>query len=167
MSGPRCRTARVLTVAAALFAPLVVLELAAWQPFMASTLASTSAIALHAPGRFRRNWVPIVASYIVGFALAVPVTLLSVACGLPVIVPCVVVAATLLASPLGRFHPPIACLPFAVSTVPTEHIGTWQLAVQWTAACLASVYLLGALVVVTHRWPGLLAHHADDAPIGI
>jgi hypothetical protein len=129
----------------------VILEMIVWQPFMTSTLASTAAIVFRDLDRFRRDWLLVVACYLIGFMFAVPLSLLGTALGVPAILPAAVAAIPLLVCPLGRFHPPIACVPFAVTTVPTVHGGIGHVATQWLAAAGTSVYVLGALVLIAYR----------------
>jgi hypothetical protein len=145
---PRRTPLRVLLPAAALFAPLVVLEMVYWQPFVASTFASTAAVALHDPDRYRRDWVRILRCYVLAFAATVPLSLGGTALALPEVVLAVVAAVLLLTSRSGRFHPPIACVPFAITTIPSAPVPVPQVVVAWLVVLGATGYVLLALVVL-------------------
>jgi hypothetical protein len=140
---------RVLLPAAALFAPLVVLEVVYWQPFVASTFASTAAIALHDPHRYRRDWVRILRCYALAFAGTVPLSLGGAALALPGVVSAAVAAVLLLALRSGRFHPPIACVPFAITTMPSAPVPIPHVAMAWLIVLGATGYVLLTLVVLT------------------
>lgn len=142
MASPR-RTP--LLRAVALFAPIVVLESVFWQPFVASTFASTAAIALHDPARYHRDRLRIVRCYALAFAGAVPVALVGASLALPAVVPAAVTAVVLVAARSGRFHPPVACVPFTVMTVHPPA----QVAAAWLTVLGATGYLLLALGVLT------------------
>jgi hypothetical protein len=139
---------RVLLLAAALFAPLVVLEVVYWQPFVASTFASTAAIALHDPHRYRRDWARILRCYALAFAGTVPLSLGGVALELPAVLPAVVSAVVLLALRSGRFHPPIACVPFSITTMPSAPVPIPHVALAWLVVLGTTGYVLLALVVL-------------------
>nr|GLK33640.1 hypothetical protein GCM10017611_04820 [Rhodococcus wratislaviensis] len=139
----------MLLSAAVLFAPLVVLEIAFWQPFVASTFASTSAIALHRPSQFQRDWVRILRCYALAFLSSVPLSLSGVALDLPTVLPAAVAALLILTSRRGRFHPPVACVPFAVTTVPSTPSLINDVAVDWLVVVGATGYLLLVLAALT------------------
>jgi hypothetical protein len=120
----------------------VVLELAFGHPFMASTLASTVAVALLAPSRYRRDLGVIARSYAVALPVAVALSILGSALSLPSVLTATVAAVLVIAIKRGRLHPPAASVPFAVTvTGPIR-----QLVLDWLLVAAMTSYLLLALV---------------------
>jgi hypothetical protein len=118
---------------------------------MASTLASTVAVALLAPSRYQRDLALIARSYAVAFPVAVALSLLGLALSLPSVLTATAAAVLVIATRLGRVHPPAASVPFAITL--TEPVR--QLALDWLLLATRTAYLLLALVPATI----LLARH--------
>nr|WP_271209173.1 hypothetical protein [Rhodococcus wratislaviensis] len=80
---------------------------------------------------------------------SVPLSLSGVALDLPTVLPAAVAALLILTSRRGRFHPPVACVPFAVTTVPSTPSLINDVAVDWLVVVGATGYLLLVLAALT------------------
>jgi hypothetical protein len=137
-------------LAAAVLVPTTALTIRLGQPFAISAIASTAAIVLHAPERYRQRPQRIVVCYLVGIAVSVPVSLAGAAVGLPALLMSAIAAVIIVASPVGRVHPPTACIALAVSGPtgqPLALLGRWLSFSALALACLAVLWLL------TGHWP--------------
>ena len=119
-------------------------DLRAGQPFAISAIASTAAIVLHAPKRYRRRPQVIIGCYLVAVAVAVPITLGGVVLAWPTPITASVAAALIAATSAARTHPPAACIPLAIvaTTDPASMVMRWALFVAAAVYSLAVLWLL-------------------------
>jgi hypothetical protein len=134
-------------LAAAVLIPAATLTGLLGQPFAISAIAGTAAIVLHAPQRYRERPHRILACYAAGIAISAPISLEGVVIGLPLLLAAAVSAVIIVATPLGRVHPPTACIPLAITAQaiqPFALLGRWLSFTGLAAACLAILWLLTA-----------------------
>jgi hypothetical protein len=139
-------------LAATVLVPTTALTIRLGQPFAISAIASTAAIVLHAPEQYRQRPQRIVLCYLSGIAVSVPVSLAGAALGLQALLMSAVAAVVIVASPLGRVHPPTACIALAVtgpSAQPLALLGRW---LSFSALALAGLVVLWLL---TGHWPAM------------
>ncbi|MBB5168321.1 hypothetical protein [Mycobacterium sp. AZCC_0083] len=132
-------------LAAAVLIPAATLTSMLGQPFAISAIASTSAIILHAPRRYHERPQRILACYVAGIAISVPISLVGAGVGLPVLLAAAVATVIIVATPPGRVHPPTACIPLAITPhaiQPLALLGRWLSFGGLAAACLALLWLL-------------------------
>ncbi len=133
-----------IAAAAAVLVPSAVLLLRLGEPFAMSAMASTAAIVLHSPSRYRRRPEVIATCYVVGLAITVPLTLAATITALPPLLASTVAAVVIVASPLGRIHPPTACIPLAItaSASPILLLKQWAVFGGVAAAILVVLWVL-------------------------
>lgn len=131
------------------FIPLVALSATAEEPFMASTLASTAAIALAAPGRFRASWGRIVRLYVLAAAVSIALALPLQAAGLPDVMWATAASVAIVVSAPGRIHAPTACFPFAL----TGSDSSGGLLIHFAAVGGGVLYLMLALLLWVRHEP--------------
>lgn len=136
----RATTATLVLITAAL------LTLHLGEPFAISAMASTTAIILHAPDRYRRKPRVIATCYAAGFAITLPITLAAAVISLPGLLASTIAAVVIVALPVGRVHPPTACIPLAItsSLSPAALLRGWMM-----FASLAAVFLAGIWIILT------------------
>src|ERR1700739_5143290 len=116
LHGPVCRGLAIRCgLAAALLVPTALLTIRLGQPFAISAIASTSAIVLHDPVRYQQRPQRILLCYLAGIAVSMPISLAGAAVGLSAPLMSAGAAALIVASPVGRAHPPTARIALAVS----------------------------------------------------
>lgn len=132
-------------LAAAVLVPAAGLTFMLGEPFAISAIASTTAIVLHAPLRYRQRPRRIFVCYAAGTAVSAPISLLGAIVGAPALLAATISAVIIVASPLGRVHPPTACIPLAItapSIQPLALLGRWLSFTGLALACLAVLWLL-------------------------
>jgi hypothetical protein len=143
---PVCRGLAVRCgLAAALLVPTALLTIRLGQPFAISAIASTSAIVLHDPVRYQQRPQRILLCYLAGIAVSVPISLAGAVVGLSALLMSASAAALIVASPVGRAHPPTVCIALAVSAPsgqPGALVGRWLMFSVLALACLAVLWLL-------------------------
>jgi hypothetical protein len=158
-AGRRHQAAQALAlrcvVSAAVLLPTAKLTIMLGQPFAISAIASTTAIVLHAPLRYRRRPQRILSCYAAGVAISVPISLAGAAVGLPTLLASAISAVIIAASLPGKIHPPTVCIPLAI-TAPSLQlvalIGRWLCFTGLALVCLAMLWLLTALPLAqNHR----------------
>lgn len=114
--------------------PIVGISAVLPRPIALSAWLGTTAIALHSPHRYREDRRMISAAYAHGFAVMIAVATLGAAWQPPAWGVAVLGLVILISSPAARWHPPVACLPLAVSiTTPTATLLDWGLLAALTA----------------------------------
>ncbi|CAA0132152.1 Uncharacterised protein [Mycolicibacterium vanbaalenii] len=133
-----------LLAASVVLVPSAVLLVRLGEPFAMSAMASTAAIVLHSPNRYRRRPAVIAICYAVGLALTVPISLTAVFTPMSGLVASTIAAVLIVASPLGRVHPPTACIPLAITTAPSAGVllNGWLAFAAVAAAVLVGLWLL-------------------------
>lgn len=125
-----------------LLVPIAVIDLLCRQPLAISAIASTAAIVLHAPARYHLRPQLIVGCYVVAIVVAAPMAVAGQAWGAPAVLMGSVTAALIAATPAGRAHPPVACVPLAAA-VPA--VSTVALMSRWALLAGTAAYSLGVL----------------------
>ena len=130
-----------LALVALILLPLVWLSLQLDRPIMASTFASTIAVACAAPARFRDSWARVGLAYLGAVGVSAAVAYPAEAVGCPEVAWASVAAGMIALSTLGRIHAPTACVPFALIGAQVGSSLTTQLFVviagaAWTLAVL-------------------------------
>jgi hypothetical protein len=121
------------------------------QPFAISAIASTCGIVLHAPQRYHRRPQPILACYTVGIVISAPISLVAALCAVPVLIAAAVSALIIVATPVGRIHPPTACIPLAIVA---PSLAPLTLVIRWTTFTVAAAVCLAVLwLITTERSP--------------
>ncbi len=134
-----------LVAAAVVLLPSAVLLIRLGEPFAISAMASTAAIVLHSPSRYRRRPDVIAWCYVGGLAIAIPLTVVATMTDLPGLYASAVAAVIIVATPLGRIHPPTACIPLAITASATPDV----LLMQWAIFSSVAAGILIALWVLT------------------
>jgi hypothetical protein len=112
-------------------------------PFAISAIASTAAIVLHNPRRFRERPHRILCCYVAGFAISVPISLGGAWVGIPAMLAAAASAVLIVASRLGSLHPPTACIPLAITTPlvpPAALVGRWASFAAVAFVCLVVLW---------------------------
>lgn len=114
------------------------------EPFAMTAMASTSAIVLHSPARYRRRPGVIAGCYVAGLAITVPITLAVALTDTPGLFASTLAAVIIVASPLGRIHPPTACIPLAItaSAAPVALLKQWAAFGGVAAGVLVALWIL-------------------------
>lgn len=144
----------VRTAAATLLLiPTALLLLHLREPFAISAMASTAAIVLHAPERFRRRPNVIAMCYVAGLAVTVPTTLTGILMSTSGLLASTIAAVVIVATPVGRIHPPTACIPLAItrSTGPAALLTGWVMFAAVAVGFLAGLWIILTLVA-RRRW---------------
>lgn len=129
--------------------PVFALAVVLPRPIALSAWLGTTAIALHWPDRYREDRHRISAAYFRGFAVMAVVALVGSLVGAPGWLVSAVGLLVLITSPAASWHPPIACLPFAVAmTTPSATLLDWGLLGVLTSAYL---WCLGRVTGVLSR----------------
>lgn len=149
-----------------IFLPLVWLTLQLDRPVMASTFASTVAVAYAAPARFRDSWARVGLAYLGAVGVSAAVAYPAEAVGCPEVAWASVAAGMIALSTMGRIHAPTACVPFALVGAQEGLSLATQLVVviagaAWTLAVLRCVPQLspspGCTPEATHCAPPRIA----------
>ena len=92
----------------------------------------------------RRRPAVIAICYAVGLALTVPISLTAVFTPMSGLLASTIAAVLIVASPLGRLHPPTACIPLAITTTPSAEVllNGWLAFAVVAAGVLAGLWLL-------------------------
>jgi hypothetical protein len=124
--------------------PAAAMTIALGEPFAISAIASTVAIVLHAPRRYHQRPQLILACYAAGITLSAAISLAGAFVGVPPLLVAGVSAVIIVASPLGRLHPPTACIPLQItaSIPPLALLGRWLTFTGLSVTCLAALWLL-------------------------
>jgi hypothetical protein len=138
-------------LAATILAPVAILTFCLGDPFAISAIASTAAVVLHAPARYRQHPQRILWCYAAGVAISGPISLAGAAVGLPMLLAAAMAAIVIVASPAGRVHPPTACIPLAITTPSLQSLALverWLSFGGLAVVCLFALWLLSG-------WPPL------------
>jgi hypothetical protein len=123
--------------------PVLALGAVLPRPIALSAWLGTAAIALHRPHRYRDDRARISAAYVYGFVVMVGVALPGALLDAPDWAMTTAGSIILMSSSAAGWHPPVACLPLAVSvTTPAATLCDWALLAVLTAAhlwCLSRV----------------------------
>ncbi|MDV3129954.1 hypothetical protein M1247_33975 [Mycobacterium sp. 21AC1] len=131
---------------------IVVIGLAFWlgvrldQPFAFSAIASTVAIVFHAAARRAVDLRRIAKCYAAGLFISVVVSVGGHLCGLPPLLGPSLGSAVVAVTPLGRIHPPTACIPLAV--IVTAKAGIAELGLRWLLFASFAYFCLGLLAML-------------------
>ncbi len=134
-----------LAAAGVVLLPSALLLIRLGEPFAMSAMASTAAIVLHSPSRYRRRPDVIAWCYVAGLAITIPLTVAATMTDLPGLYASAVAAVVIVATPLGRIHPPTACIPLAITASASADV----LLVQWAVFAGVAAGILAALWVIT------------------
>ncbi len=118
------------------------------EPFAISAMASTAAIVLHSPDRYRRRPHVITTCYAAGLAVTVPITLAGTITSMSGLLASTIAAVVIVATPMGRIHPPTACIPLAItrSSGPAALLTGWMMFAGVAACLLTGLWMILTLV---------------------
>ena len=124
--------------------PCALLLLRLGEPFGITSMASTTAIVLHSPNRYRRRPHVIATCYAAGLAITVPITLVGTIASISGLLASTIAAVVIVATSVGRIHPPTACIPLAItrSSSPVALLTGWVLFAGVVACFLASLWMI-------------------------
>ena len=140
--------------------PAAAATIALGELFAISAIASTVAIVLHAPRRYHQRPQIILSCYAAGIALSAAISLAGAFVGVSPLLVAGVSAVIIVASPLGRLHPPTACIPLQItaSIPPLALLGRWLTFTGLSVSCLAALWLLTTRSLAIH-------HDTDPQPV--
>ena len=125
--------------------PSAFLLLRLGEPFAMSAMASTAAIVLHSPNRYRGRPHVIATCYAIGLAVTVPITLAGMITSMSGLLASTIAAIVIVATPVGRIHPPTACIPLAI----TRSSSAAVLLTGWVTFAGVAAGFLTALWILT------------------
>ncbi len=143
---PAIAVAVRMAAATLMLIPSAFLLLRLGEPFAMSAMASTAAIVLHSPNRYRHRPDVIAACYAAGLVVTVPITLAATITSMSGLLASTIAAVVIVATPVGRIHPPTACIPLAItrSSSPAALLLGWV-----TFAAVAAGFLAGLWMILT------------------
>ncbi|RFZ47927.1 hypothetical protein DAVIS_00103 [Mycobacterium marinum] len=150
---PAIAVAERMVAGALVLIPSALLLLRLGEPFAISAMASTTAIVLHSPNRYRRRPHVIASCYATGLAITVPITLIGMLTSMSGLLASTIAAVVIVAAPVGRVHPPTACIPLAI----TRSSGPAAMLLGWVTFAVVAVGFLAALwmmltLATRRRW---------------
>jgi hypothetical protein len=142
-----------MAAATLMLIPSAFLLLRLREPFAISAMASTAAIVRHSPNSYRRRPQVIGTCYAAGLAVTVPITLAGTITSMSGLLASTIAAVVIVATPVGRIHPPTACIPLAI----TRSSSPAAMLTGWVAfAVVAAGFLAGLWIILTlaarRRW---------------